>query len=105
LALQALGAYKGTTKDVIDKYVVSDERSSALIFWWADHILRAAEQTKTGKSSCRLEAVFEAAKDASNFGISFLRNMMKKLKGKDRNLLVVFDALDTVAYTWPREGC
>jgi hypothetical protein len=57
-----IGGLKGTTKDAIDKYVIGDERSEALIFWWAT-ILRAAEQTKT-KVVVNLEKMIEAAKDA-----------------------------------------
>jgi hypothetical protein len=94
-----IGGLRGTTKDAIDKYVKDDERSNALTFWWAT-ILRAAEQTKT-KQAINLDAMIETAKDAE-LRDRLLSDYDEELKAQNRNLLVVFDALDTVAYTWPR---
>jgi hypothetical protein len=94
-----IGGPKGTTRDAIDKYVVGDERSAALVFWWAT-ILRAAEQTKT-KTSVKLDEMISAAKDTEHRD-ELLANYDEELGKQGRSLLVVFDALDTVAYTWPR---
>lgn len=94
-----IGGPKGTTRDAIDKYVVGDERSAALVFWWAT-ILRAAEQTKT-KTSVKLDEMIEAAKDTERRD-ELLSAYDDELGKQGRSLLVVFDALDTVAYTWPR---
>jgi hypothetical protein len=94
-----IGGPKGTTRDAIDKYVVGDERSAALVFWWAT-ILRAAEQTKT-KTPVKLDEMIAAAKDTERRD-ELLAAYDEELGKQGRSLLVVFDALDTVAYTWPR---
>jgi hypothetical protein len=94
-----IGGARGTTKDAIDKYVVSDERGQALIFWWAT-ILRAAKQTKTG-AVVDLDPMIEIAKDAERRD-KYLTVYDEELRAENHRLLVVFDALDTVAYTWPR---
>jgi hypothetical protein len=94
-----IGGLKGTTKDTIDKWVKSDDRQEALVFWWAT-ILRAAEQTTT-QTIVNLDAMIEVARDPEQRN-QILVQYDEKLRNQDRTLLVVFDALDTVAYTWPR---
>ncbi len=94
-----IGGPKGTTKDIIDKWVVTDDRQEALKFWWAT-ILRAAEQSIKGKI-VSLDQMMEVSKSPEHRD-QFLFRCDEDLKRQDRTLLVVFDALDTVAYTWPR---
>lgn len=94
-----IGGPKGTTRDIIDKYVPNDERAAALVFWWAT-ILRAAEQTSTGLPAS-LDRVIKSAADAT-IREDLLSRYDSELQQSDQTLLVVFDALDTVAYTWPR---
>jgi hypothetical protein len=94
-----IGGPKGTTKDTIDKWVKGDDRQEALVFWWAT-ILRAAEQTITNKV-VGLDVMMETARNPEDRD-QFLSKHDEELGRQGRSLLVVFDALDTVAYTWPR---
>ncbi|MGJ5136684.1 hypothetical protein ACQR1V_01760 [Bradyrhizobium oligotrophicum] len=94
-----IGGPRGTTKDTIDKWVSGENRHEALVFWWAT-ILRASEQTIKGMP-VDLSAMIEIARD-SDARDRLLSEHDEALKKQDKLLLVVFDALDTVAYTWPR---
>jgi hypothetical protein len=94
-----IGGPKGTTKDTIDNYVPEDSRDSARAFWWAT-ILKAAEQMKT-KERVHLDSVIGSARIADTRS-HLLESYDAELQKNGQILLVVFDALDTVAYTWPR---
>ena len=70
----------------------------AKAFWWAT-ILRAA--ARTGGENARLSELVPVALDWENREEVIARHE-QRLSGKRKVLLVVYDALDTVATNWPR---
>lgn len=95
-----VGGPNGISGEAIDKYVPHDASlDQAKDFWWAT-ILSAAAQSGglTGARPGRLIT------EASDWEVreDLLIAHEQRLRKEGKSLLIVYDALDTVARTWPR---
>jgi hypothetical protein len=90
----------GIDKEKLDACVPQDGGpEEARRFWWAT-ILRAVELADD-KPATPLQKLLPTAKDVETRE-DLLGNFELASRGKKRRLLVVYDALDTVAIDWPR---
>jgi hypothetical protein len=95
-----IGGENGIGVDALSQCVPPDATpDQAKAFWWGA-ILRAAERSSRG-SNTRLSQLVKQALDWEERE-SVLGGHEKRLRNAGKVLLVVFDALDTVATTWPR---
>lgn len=94
-----VGGLEGVAVDALDKNVpMSSGPEIARAFWWAT-ILKAIDSSDKKKSSwadlMKVGANFEE-RDA------LLAKYEKRLRSTENTLLVVYDALDVMATSWPR---
>ena len=95
-----VGGPDGISQEAIDKYVPAVATlEDAKAFWWAT-ILSAAAQS-AGKSSSRPGKFIVAGMDWEERE-DLLISHEHRLRAEGKILLIVYDALDTVARTWPR---
>lgn len=95
-----LGGVEGIDKDKLDACVpASAGVDEARTFWWAT-ILRAIDLS-AGRPPRRLPELLEVAADLEERE-ALLSSHDAELQSRGRILLVVYDALDTIASTWPR---
>ncbi|MFJ3469655.1 hypothetical protein [Pseudomonas sp. NPDC090201] len=95
-----VGGPDGISQEAIDKYVPSAATlEEAKAFWWAT-ILSAAAQS-AGAAKSRPGKFVSDAKDWEKRE-DLLADHELRLRGEGKTLLIVYDALDTVARTWPR---
>ncbi|XXF77159.1 hypothetical protein P2318_29510 [Myxococcaceae bacterium GXIMD 01537] len=95
-----LGGSKGIDRDKLDECVSQNaEARDARAFWWAT-ILRALEQTDETPPP-KLLNLLPAARDLEERE-AILDHHEAKLRERKKKLLIVYDALDTVATSWPR---
>ncbi|VVO63676.1 hypothetical protein PS903_00909 [Pseudomonas fluorescens] len=94
-----VGGEGGVSYEAIDACVPSDATiEQAKAFWWATilHALaQAIGQPKRLSEFMSLAADWEDRED-------YLLSHEKRLRNEGKTFLVVYDALDTVARTWPR---
>jgi hypothetical protein len=88
---------RGLSKDAITQYKADASPESARTFWWAT-ILRAADFHFARKRSFGDLTVIAA--DWESRGEE-LQSIDEKLKDERKTLLIVYDALDTIAIEWP----
>ena len=94
-----IGGENGIGVDALNQSVPPDATpDQAEAFWWGT-ILRAAERSGGGKT--RLGQWVKEALDWEERE-RILAKHERRLRKDGKVLLVVFDALDTVATTWPR---
>lgn len=97
-----LGSSEGIDKDQIDGCVAADaEAAEARVFWWAT-ILRAIELS-AGRPAQRAADLLEVAADLEQREAR-ISSYDAELRSRGRTLLVVYDALDTIASSWPRRS-
>jgi hypothetical protein len=90
----------GIDQERLDACVSPDaSREEARAFWWAT-ILNAVTATDE-QQPARLQEMLIAARDIEARDKT-LADVERALSAKGQTLLVVYDALDTVATTWPR---
>ncbi len=95
-----IGGPDGVSVDQIDK-VVPPEASGeqARGFWWATILSAAARQS--GQANTRPKDFLDSANDWEQRE-DLLNGHEQRLRGENKMLLIVYDALDTVARTWRR---
>lgn len=95
-----IGGPEGISSDAIDAAVPPDTGiDDAKVFWWAT-ILSAAARS-TNEPSAKPNGFLHTARDwEAREGL--LASHERRLRAGGATLLVVYDALDTVARTWPR---
>jgi len=95
-----LGSSEGIDKDQIDGCVAADaEVAEARMFWWAT-VLRAIDLS-AGRPPRRLAELVEVAADLEQRE-TLISAHDAELQSRGSMLLVIYDALDTIASTWPR---
>ena len=95
-----IGGPDGVSGDAIDKAVSQDGvHDDAKAFWWAT-ILSAADRS-AGNKVARPGGFLDLARDYEAREDRLLAHETR-LRAEGKSLLVVYDALDTVARTWPR---
>jgi hypothetical protein len=95
-----LGGSEGIDKDKLDACVPMDAGpAEARAFWWAT-ILRALDRS-AGRPPRRLADLVDVAADLEQRE-ALLSSHEAELQSRGCTLLVVYDALDTIASTWPR---
>jgi hypothetical protein len=95
----AVGGSSGVSVETLTNLVPAEANTGrAKAFWWAT-ILRAASRA-TGKSISWKEAMQTAENWEARDGV--IEEYEAQFRKDGRVLLVVFDALDTVATNWPR---
>jgi hypothetical protein len=95
-----VGGEEGIAVDAINQIVRPDASTEeARAFWWAT-ILRAAARAIEATTP-RLSQLFSTSMDWEAREDVLLR-YERGLRAENKVLLIVFDALDTVAATWPR---
>ncbi len=95
-----VGGPDGVSADAIDAAVPEDAKiDQAKAFWWAT-ILSAAARA-SGKIRARPGSFMQDARDWEARE-NLLSEHEQRLRTESKTLLVVYDALDTVARTWPR---
>jgi hypothetical protein len=96
-----VGGLHGVAVDALDKNVPMDSGPIlARAFWWAT-ILRAAESSLTDKKKSSWEDLMEVGGNFEERD-ALLAGYEKKLRNSENTLLVVYDALDVMATSWPR---
>jgi len=100
LGFTGLAGIEGIDKEKLDACVPAEASSEdARRFWWAT-ILRAVELAE-GKSPQPLRNLLPVAGDVEARE-TLLNSFEQASRQRRRRLLVVYDALDTVAIDWPR---
>ncbi|AUB80147.1 hypothetical protein [Candidatus Thiodictyon syntrophicum] len=95
-----IGGPDGVSVDAIDKAVAPNgSHDDAKAFWWAT-ILSAADRS-AGNETARPSVFLDLARDYEAREDQLLAHE-NRLRAAGKSLLVVYDALDTVARTWPR---
>lgn len=95
-----IGGKDGVTPEMLDSFVGIDATpKDAKCFWWAT-ILRAATKG-AGKNPLSLKDAVRIALDWEARD-QVLDKLEKHFQNGDSTFLVVYDALDTVATTWPK---
>jgi hypothetical protein len=95
-----VGGPDGVSADAINADVPEDaDIDEAKLFWWAT-ILSAAVRVSR-KESVRPGSFIQTARDWEARE-NLLGEHEQRLRAEGKTLLVVYDALDTVARTWPR---
>ena len=95
-----IGGPDGVPGDAIDTAVAPNgDHDDAKAFWWAT-ILSAAARS-AGTTTARPSAFLGLARDYEAREDQLLAHETR-LRAEGKSLLVVYDALDTVARTWPR---
>jgi hypothetical protein len=93
-----VGGPEGVSMEHIDEAVPQDaDIDQAKAFWWAT-ILGAAARS-AGETVTKPKAFLKDAREAREDQLS---TRERQLQADGKVLLVVYDALDTVARTWPR---
>lgn len=96
----AVGGSEGVTTEILNSVVRADATpEDAKSFWWAT-ILRAAAKAAGDSPPSFKDAVRTSLDWESRNEV--LDGYEKRFQGENSTLLVVFDALDTMANTWPR---
>jgi hypothetical protein len=95
-----IGGPEGISSDKLDSFMgQDDDLGTAKNFWWST-VLRAVlfsvEKRKLGLNEIRPIAMDWEKRE------KILEESDKRLIGKRKTLVIVFDALDTVATDWPR---
>lgn len=94
-----IGGSEGIDKDKLDSLVPDDaDATRARIFWWCT-VLHAIARSE-GKGG-PLGSFVSVAKDVEQRE-EVIEKASKRLSASNKTLLVVYDALDAVASTWPR---
>jgi hypothetical protein len=94
-----VGGPDGFGVDALNQFVPSDaDREAMRSFWWAT-VLRAVNQATNGNAKFR--EILETSKDWE-LRENFLSRSEENFRATGVTLLVVYDALDTIAITWPR---
>lgn len=95
-----IGGPDGISAEAIDSAVPPDaDIEQAKTFWWATLLCAAARSG--GQATARPSQFIEAARDWT-IREDLLAGHERRLRDAGKGLLVVYDALDTVARTWPR---
>ena len=95
----AVGGPNGISFEMLNSLLAPNAGvDQAKSFWWAT-VLRAAART-TGEPP-RLSELIEVGRDWEKRE-EVIAKHEQRLRAKDKVLLVVYDALDTVATNWPR---
>lgn len=95
-----LGGSEGIDKDKLDACVPTNAGATeARTFWWAT-VLRAIDLS-AGRPPRRLPDLLEVAADLEQRE-ALISSHDVELRSRDSTLLVIYDALDTIASTWPR---
>lgn len=95
-----IGGPDGISAEQIDAAVPQDAGiEDAKAFWWAS-VLNAAARA-TGETTTKPNDFLEQARDWQQRE-TLLNAHEQRLRGENSVLLVIYDALDTVARTWPR---
>jgi len=95
-----IGGLDGIDRDAIDAVVPKDaEFEQAKAFWWSTILSAAARASGDGGGKPR--AFIDMANDWE-MREARLTAHERRLRAEGRTLLIVYDALDTVARTWPR---
>jgi len=98
-----VGGANGVTQDHIDDLIAPEGTiDDAKAFWWAT-ILSAISRQANAENAARVKPkdyidiarIWDQRED-------FLIEHEQRLQTEDKALLIVYDALDTVARTWPR---
>ena len=97
----SLGGPGGISVDALRSCVPegAETEASARAFWWATVLHAAARASGTGGAS-----LSSLAPSAENWETreQLLGDHEARLRESGRTLLIIYDALDTVAVTWPR---
>ena len=94
-----VGGPNGVSYEAIESLVPQLLIEEAKAFWWATILSAAARQS--GMAGTKPKDFFEIAHDWERRE-ELLNGHEQRLRAEDKTLLVVYDALDTVARTWPR---
>jgi len=98
-----VGGANGVTQDHIDNLIAPEGTiDDAKAFWWAT-ILSAISRQASAENTSRLKPkdYIDTARNWEQRE-DFLIEHEQRLQTEGKTLLVVYDALDTVARTWPR---
>jgi hypothetical protein len=91
---------KGLDQEWLNKFVPQDASSDeARVFWWAT-VLRAVELS-SGTSARKLKELLPVAADIEQRE-ELMEAHARVLQTRGTTLLIVYDALDTIASSWPR---
>jgi len=98
-----IGGPDGVSHDQIDNLVSPDASiEDAKAFWWSTILNAAARQAnKDGNRRSKPKDFFVIAHDWEQRE-DLLEDHENQLRSEEKILLIVYDALDTVARTWPR---
>ncbi|MER2542058.1 MAG: hypothetical protein ABTS16_01110 [Candidatus Accumulibacter phosphatis] len=95
-----IGGPGGVSVDQIDRAVPPDASSEqARSFWWATILSAATRQS--GQGDTKPKDFLDSARDWERRE-DLLDGHEQRLRGENKTLLIVYDALDTVARTWKR---
>lgn len=94
-----IGGPEGIGRDHLAKYVPEGNLEAAKAFWWAT-ILRASNRA-TGNDDASIAACIELATDWERRE-QLLSRHDQQLRAGEKLLIVVYDALDMLATSWPR---
>lgn len=95
-----IGGSDGVTPEMLDSFVGIDATpKEAKFFWWAT-ILRASTKG-AGETPLSFKDAVRMASDWEERD-QVLERLEKHFQDQDTTFLVVYDALDTVATTWPK---
>lgn len=96
-----VGGLGGVAVDALDKNVpISSGPETARAFWWAT-ILKAAESSLTNKKKSSWNELMQVGANFEERD-ALLASYEERLRSQDNVLLVVYDALDVMATSWPR---
>ncbi len=95
-----IGGPDGISADQIDAALPADASiEDAKAFWWAS--VMSAVARSAGESLAKPKDFFQQAQDWEQRE-AFLSSHDQRLRGEGTTLLIIYDALDTVARTWAR---